>query len=89
LGRLGGEEFIVLLTETKLSNAERCAEKLRAIIEATAIPVKDNVINITISLGVVAIEAQDESFRDTLKRADQALYQAKSEGRNRVITAGK
>lgn len=89
LGRLGGEEFIVLLTETKLSNAERCAEKLRAIIEATAVPVKDNVINITISLGVVAIEAQDESFRDTLKRADQALYQAKSEGRNRVITAGK
>lgn len=88
LGRLGGEEFIVLLTETKLSDAERCAEKLRAIIEATAVPVKENEIYVTISLGVAAIGgAQDESFNDTLKRADQALYRAKSEGKNRVITA--
>lgn len=89
LGRLGGEEFIVLLTETKLSDAEKCAEKLRDIIEATAVPVKENEINITISLGVAAIGAQDESFNDTLKRADKALYRAKSEGRNRVITADK
>lgn len=87
LGRLGGEEFIVLLIETKLSDAEKCAEKLRAIIETTAVPVKENEINITISLGVAAIGEQDKSFNDTLKRADQSLYRAKSGGRNRVITA--
>jgi diguanylate cyclase (GGDEF)-like protein len=86
LCRSGGEEFLILLPETSLDVALSIAERLRLRMEESTIPV---VGNITISLGVALWEpgANDTSIERTFKLADEALYQAKQEGRNRVVSA--
>lgn len=78
--RWGGEEFIILLQNTSLYNATMVAEKLRKAVENHNFP---HVKNITCSFGVTSLKENDtiESF---IKRADQALYNAKENGRNRV-----
>lgn len=80
LGRYGGEEFLILLPDTGLEDARYLAERIR-------IHVKDNSIissKITISLGVTAMQAHDQSVDDVIKRADEHLYSAKKAGRDRV-----
>ena len=85
-GRLGGEEFAVILTQTNLSNAKVVAERLRARIESLTLAArKKEPLKVTISLGVATSTPSDKTFKDILKRADRALYQAKAEGRNRVV----
>lgn len=86
LCRSGGEEFLILLPETHLDIALYIAERLRQRMEESTIPV---VGNITISLGVALWEpgVSDMSMERTFKLADEALYQAKQEGRNRVVSA--
>lgn len=86
LCRSGGEEFLILLPETSLDVALSIAERLRQRVQESTIPV---VGNITISLGVALWEpgVSNMPIDRTFKLADEALYQAKQEGRNRVISA--
>jgi diguanylate cyclase (GGDEF)-like protein len=79
VGRIGGEEFCLLLPTTGRAGAERLAERARAVVEAgTAV---------TVSVGVTIARPAYESAEAAHERADRALYQAKNEGRNRVVTA--
>ncbi|MEE1921783.1 diguanylate cyclase [Pseudomonas sp. 148P] len=80
--RAGGEEFILLLPDTSLAEASAIAERIRATIEASAVP---GVGSITLSVGVACREAEADSASEVLKRADDNLYRAKESGRNRVI----
>lgn len=86
LCRSGGEEFLILLPETDLDIATDIAERLRQCTQDTQIP---QVGHITISLGVAlwSPEASEMTIERTFKMADKALYRAKQEGRNRVVTA--
>jgi len=82
-GRLGGEEFAVLLVKTSLETAQLVAEKLRQGIETTPITIDTGSIQVTSSVGVAAVH-WDDTIENSLKRADIALYEAKSNGRNQV-----
>ncbi|BCS88257.1 diguanylate cyclase [Pseudodesulfovibrio sediminis] len=83
-GRVGGEEFLAALTQTSNIAGERTAERLRSIIESNPVSVHGNQIPYTISIGLTGILDEDSSIEPLLKRADEALYKAKNNGRNRV-----
>ena len=87
LCRIGGEEFAILLPNTKISAAVDLAERIR-IFQEKQILTGDwqGDIKITFSLGVSQLKSTDNSYEDILLRADQALYKAKDVGRNRVIS---
>lgn len=84
LGRIGGEEFGVLLRFTDLSSAARLAEKLRARVSAMEIPFEEKTIRITVSIGVTVQRPEDDSLDTLMSRADSAMYAAKNAGRDRV-----
>jgi two-component system cell cycle response regulator len=83
VGRLGGEEFVVLLPDTAAEAAQHAAERLRAAVSAA-----DGPEPITASVGWAAL-APDESPDDLVRRADEALYAAKAAGRDRVRAAAE
>lgn len=83
MGRLGGEEFAVVLPGTDLAGAVQAAERLRLAVSASLLPLCDVDYTMSVSIGVVAIDP-DEHINAALARADHALYVAKSAGRNRV-----
>ncbi|MDQ3769481.1 MAG: GGDEF domain-containing protein, partial [Actinomycetota bacterium] len=85
LGRLGGDEFVVLLPGAGLGGAQRVADALRAAVAARPIDADGVAVSVTLSLGVAAGPA--ENLEALLARADEALYQAKREGRGRLIGA--
>jgi len=87
LGRLGGEEFAVLLPQTQLSGALEVAERLRSAIASVEIPVDSEpmTVGLSASLGVVDRQTDETGPDRILSRADAALYRAKDEGRNRVV----
>ncbi len=80
MGRYGGEEFIVLLPGTGLPGAINCAERIRELTEKRTFV---NDIKVTVSVGVAQYRA-DEEIKETIRRADEALYEAKALGRNQV-----
>ena len=83
--RLGGEEFVVVTPDASLEVSGRVAERIRATIEGEAFDIGDDkCINVTSSFGVASSDG-GETPADLLARADAALYQAKSAGRNRVV----
>ena len=83
--RFGGEEFLLLLTNTNLKNSLKIAEKLRKSIEELSIEVsKEKNIKFTISLGVSEVNRKDNDIDVVLIRADKALYEAKNQGKNQV-----
>jgi two-component system cell cycle response regulator len=89
LGRYGGEEFIILMPETKLEGGQRAAERLREGIEGMKIVSNNMKLSITVSMGVASLESiflPDQTLDMLIKRADQALYMAKNAGRNSVKT---
>ncbi len=86
-GRLGGEEFGMLLPETNLTGGRATAERLRQTIAETDIDAGETTLRITISIGVSVLSPEDDRVESALKRADDALYEAKRSGRNRVVTA--
>jgi two-component system cell cycle response regulator len=84
--RYGGEEFVVLMPETDMAVATMVAERLRRRIASEPFPIQQGVrtIEVTISIGIAAL-GHDDNAAAVLKRADQALYRAKRDGRNRVV----
>ncbi len=89
VGRIGGEEFAVLLPETDKGKASRVAERLRQSVADTDIPIGgDARIRITVSIGISMPSADANLIDDILRKADMALYLAKNNGRNRVCVAG-
>ena len=84
--RLGGEEFVVMLPETGVGEAATLAERMRAAISVTPIPVPGGEIRLTVSIGVSG-NRHLSTLGEMLKQADMALYQAKHTGRNRVCLA--
>lgn len=87
--RYGGEEFVLVLPDSDEKAAMAIAERLRARMDHDPIPVSggQNHLTITISLGVATVAGPDDTSEALLKRADEALYKAKREGRNRVMLA--
>jgi two-component system, cell cycle response regulator len=85
--RYGGEEFVVIMPETDIAVAAMVAERLRRRIAADPFAIQQGArtIPVTISIGVAAIRGKEDNAASILKRADQALYQAKRGGRNRVV----
>lgn len=86
-GRLGGEEFAVMLPETSLNNAAKLAERLRVEIEKTTIGTQKGEVKTTASFGIASVGEDHVSLEELINKADDALYQAKWKGRNRIETA--
>jgi len=84
LARIGGEEFVLLLPQTRRDEAVGFAEKLRQRVETEPFVHDGESVRLTISIGVAEAEAGMAEIGDIMKRADQALYDAKRGGRNRV-----
>jgi two-component system, cell cycle response regulator len=85
VGRYGGEEFVVVLPQTRHEEARRTAERLRQLVEQQNIPVGDETCRVTVSAGVATFPSERVDSASTLLReADLALYRAKEGGRNRV-----
>ena len=84
VGRYGGEELIVLLTETDRDTAVQVAERLRASIAKKPFHALDRIISLTVSIGVATKDENTTHLEALIARADQALYIAKHKGRNRV-----
>jgi two-component system cell cycle response regulator len=86
--RLGGEEFVVVMPETDLTKAYLVGERLRQCIAAAPFYAGETVgvLQVTASVGVAALEFADDTPELILRRADQALYCAKRDGRNRVVS---
>lgn len=84
-GRLGGEEFVLVLSQTAMAEAAYVCERLRASLEQASFHDLDAGLDVTVSVGVAEYRP-GESIDDTLARADTCLYRAKESGRNRVIT---
>ncbi len=87
MGRLGGEEFAVILPETGLSAAMDVANRLRAHIAERPICAVNTAVTCAVSIGVAQMNPNDNSIDDLLHRADDAMYRAKEHGRDRVETA--
>lgn len=87
LARYGGEEFVAVLPNTDLDSAEKIAERMRLTVEKLQIPhARSHAADmVTISLGVCSRSGHAENVESLLMKADAALYQAKSRGRNRVV----
>ncbi|MGH8049263.1 MAG: GGDEF domain-containing protein [Arenimonas sp.] len=87
IGRHGGEEFLVLLDKTDELQSIAVAEHLRAGVQENVLGLEGQSIPLTVSIGLATYRESDRSFNDLLRRADQALYAAKKNGRNRVEIA--
>lgn len=85
IGRLGGEEFGVLLINTDLNDTIYIAEKIRYFIEKDIIVHNNNFLNVTVSIGISLKNSHIKSFEEFIKNADLNLYRAKEEGRNKTI----
>jgi diguanylate cyclase (GGDEF)-like protein len=87
VGRIGGEEFLLVLPETTAALALSVAEELRKTLERERIEVQGRIIQATCSLGVAELDPSESDSGSLLARADAALYRAKAGGRNRAMPA--
>lgn len=85
IGRWGGEEFIVLLENSKPRYLASIAEKIRMLVEASGLRTSDAIISVTISIGATLLHP-DDTVEEVIKRADKLMYQSKDIGRNRVTS---
>jgi two-component system cell cycle response regulator len=86
VGRYGGEEFVLILPQTRPEEALRTAERIRAQVESHAFPAGDRYTQVTVSIGVASFPSERvDSAATLLREADLALYRAKEHGRNRVM----
>jgi diguanylate cyclase (GGDEF)-like protein len=88
LGRIGGEEFAVLLPHTSAPNGVIVAEKVRQAIEQSPLQYESNRIAMTISVGVAEVAPGADDLGEALNFADHAMYRAKRAGRNQVCVSG-
>lgn len=86
-GRLGGEEFAILLPDTDMAGATILSERLCAAIRELKFEVAGQSFNVSVSIGVAALVAADDGIAALMARADAALYRAKGSGRDRVMVA--
>ena len=86
LSRLGGEEFAICCPESDLHGAHSMAERIRTSVCRTRVCFDEQCAQFTVSIGVAALGPSDATFNNLLNRADKLLYQAKEQGRDRVIT---
>jgi len=90
IGRIGGEEFAILLPETEQDEAVEVAERLRAAIASAKVPLESGLpLHFNVSIGVASLVTRDDNMDVLLNQADRALYEAKNSGRNRVCLAIK
>lgn len=87
IGRLGGEEFAVLLPQTTLAGAHALAERIVERVAAAPVAVRELQIPYTVSVGASALHAAMSSFEDLLRAADQQLFRAKEAGRNTALSS--
>jgi len=87
IGRLGGEEFAVLLPNTDVTEALRVAERMRLAVASGNLQADGELLRYTASFGVAAFDPRELSLNRFIDRADAALYEAKRSGRNRVELA--
>lgn len=87
VARLGGEEFAILLPGRSARSAMALAERLRATVEGLRLSEGEELVRFTVSVGLSSLRAGEQSLEQMCHRADRALYQAKREGRNRVVLA--
>lgn len=85
VARTGGEEFVAILPETGATGGMAAAERVRASTEMNPITHEDRTFSITASFGVSIWEPEEEDLVDAVQRADEALYEAKGTGRNKVV----
>ena len=85
VARMGGDEFVMLLPETSAENAVIVAGRLQRIVAQEACEWDGQQIKITLSIGLTALTPDDREFESLLRRADDALYEAKRTGRDRLI----
>ncbi|MBF0309730.1 MAG: diguanylate cyclase [Magnetococcales bacterium] len=87
LARFGGEEFAILLPETTVEDAITTAEKLRQEVASLRFRTTSRVLQVTASFGICGLGPDTDTIEEFIKGADEALYQAKAQGRNRVVAA--
>ena len=83
-GRYGGEEFICLLEHGSIEAAYRTAERIRQVIAEAQLDLHQQTIRLTLSIGIATLNEPETTLNELIKYADQALYLAKSSGRNQV-----
>ncbi|MDR7122951.1 sensor domain-containing diguanylate cyclase [Rheinheimera soli] len=88
-GRYGGEEFAVLLLDTTVEQAMFFAERLRKNVEAMAVEFNQQILRVTVSIGLAEFHQEMDEYRDWIEAADKALYQSKAAGRNCITKAEK
>ena len=86
LGRIGGEEFGIVLPETSSASATKIGELIRKNIGHLSVGHDSKIIKLTASCGVASLRSQDQSFASMLARADAAMYAAKASGRDKVVS---
>ena len=89
IGRFGGEEFLLILPETTLHDAQVLLERLRQAVQHHQFPDLPADFRVTISIGVTSLDLLDITPEESLKRADDAVYEAKRTGRNRIIVQSR
>lgn len=87
-GRLGGEEFVVVLPHSDMPQAQTAAERIRRAVGDLPFTSRNLYLNVTLSIGIQTIRPGDEDFASLLRRADNELYRAKERGRNRISPEG-
>jgi diguanylate cyclase (GGDEF)-like protein len=88
-GRYGGEEFCIVLPETDLEGSQMVADRIRRVTEERLIKAYDTSIRITISIGISTYPAHGKQVEELIDKADWALYRAKAQGRNCVVSFGQ
>jgi len=88
-GRYGGEEFAIVLPETNKEGAMELAERICQTLAKTSLSFQDQIINISVSIGVSSLDNNCSSYEDLIAKADLALYQAKANGRNQVCLSSE
>ena len=86
VGRVGGEEYAMLLSPCEFDKANQIAERLRIKTEELSISHQKNTIKITISIGLTMIKKEDKDIDRAIHRADMSLYKAKKSGKNRIVS---
>jgi diguanylate cyclase (GGDEF)-like protein len=87
IGRVGGEEFALILPGANRAAAAKIGERLRSRVMNAALPAPGGSVRLTVSLGAATLRGADAGVDDLLRRADDALYAAKAAGRNRLVSA--